>query len=836
MKHVTFNSIRHEILVYGAIALIIVAAAIIGYASVSQYTISVDGSFSNVKSISAEQSIGLKEEIDKAFEMDRTLAGSITGSLSTGKKPSREEIQAMVYGLMGSYPQYNGIYIVLEPGVWDGQDTEYKNKSGTDASGRFMAYYSRDTAGKPILDHVYNYNAGEDGSDFYQLPKTTLKEYVTEPFPWDIQGRKILLSSVVVPILSDGKFMGIAGVDLPLENVQVLADDVSAYNKTSSIYFLSNSGIVTGATGIPGSVGKPLADAGIPLSKDSESILKNIQAGRNDVSENGGKIVAYTPVKTGNSEKPWSVILTVPVDVATVQARTNTIILVVLGGIFTIIGLALLFVIARGIVKPIEQITAYADTIAEGELGEEITIERKDEIGELADSFRRLLSSLQGKALAADGIAAGDLTISIPVTSDRDMLGTSMVTMRDTIRKMAETVTTLSHKATAGDLEVRGDLSQFNGEYREIIAGINETLDAVIAPINGAMELANIYAEGDYTGRFDPSIPVSGSFITFRNSLNHIGEQGASSVRGVKNQIEAVAASIEETTASLEEVTASSAKLASSSNQVSSLADTSLNGVSQILNAMDDLSVNISHVAEMTDTVASISNTTDRLSSQGSDLARRAEAGMQSIIRSIGESSRTMTEMSAQMDQIGQIVRLISEISDQTNLLALNAAIEAARAGDAGRGFAVVADEVKTLAIESQKSAEKIGSMITTLQHQSDNAGRAMEQSSTDVATGNAAVNETLNLFSQIVTHIQQISENTSAVAAAAEEQAAAVQEITASVHELESHVTKTAEEAVSSAAATEETSAALDQISQSVSVVAGASDHINKEMERFKV
>ncbi len=659
---------------------------------------------------------------------------------------------------------------------------------------------------------------------------------MTEPFPWDIQGRKILLSSVVVPIIIDGKFIGIAGVDLPLENVQSLADNVNAYNETSSIYFISNNGIVTGATRIPGSVGRSLADAEIPLSSKSESILEDIQSGRNDVREDKGEIIAYTPVQIGNSDKPWSVILTVPVDVATTQARLNTLILIGLGVLFTVIGLGLLFMIARGIARPIEQITEYANTIAEGELGEEITIERNDEIGRLADSFRRLLASLQGKALAADGIAAGDLSVAIPVISEHDILGSSMVTMRDTIRKMAETVTDLSHKATAGELQVRGDISQYQGEYRNIISGINETLDAVIEPINGAMHLADIYAEGDYTGRFNPSIPVSGSFISFRDSLNHIGVQGAASVRGVKDQIEAVAGSIEETTASLEEVSASSAKLASSSNQVSSLADTSLNGVSQILQAMDDLSMNISHVAEMTDTVASISLTADQLSSQGSDLARRAEEGMQSITVSISESSRTMAEMSLQMEQIGQIVRLISEISDQTNLLALNAAIEAARAGDAGRGFAVVADEVKALAIESQQSAEKIGSMIATLQRQSDNAGKAMEQSSLDVSAGNAAVNETLNLFSQIVTHIKQISENTSSVAAAAQEQAAAVEEITASVHELESHVTKTAEEAVSSAAATEETSAALDQISQSVSTVAIASDRITREMEKFRV
>jgi len=836
MKQLTFRSIRHEILFFGAIALIVVACTIIGYAGFSQYTLSVQDAFVQVKSLSSDQAILLKDEINQAFEVDRTLAGSLYGTISNGQKPSREGVQAMVYGLMTQYPHYNGIFIVLEPDVWDGKDAAYKGKEGTDETGRFMAYYSRDTAGKPKLDKVYNYSEGEDGSDYYQVPKKTLKEYVTEPFPWDIQGRQILLSSVVVPILIDGKFIGIAGIDLPLENIQGLADAVHDYGNTSKIYLVSYDGIVTGATGYQGSVGKVLGEADIPLSGQAESIITDIQNGRNEVFESKGTIVAYTPVQIGNSDKPWSVILTVPVDVATAQAIMNTFILIIIGAICTCIGLILLFFAAKGIARPIEQITLHADTIAQGELGDEIVIERSDEIGRLADSFRRMLSSLQGKALAADGIAAGDLSVEIPISSDHDLLGISMIIMRDTIKKMAETVTHLAHQATEGNLQIRGDNSLFKGDYQKIVSGINETLDAVIKPVNGTMDLAKIYASGDYTGRFDQTIPVSGSFITLRDAMNQIGKQSASSVSGVKKQIESVVGSIEETTASLEEISASSAKLASSSNEVSSLADTSLDRVNQILSSMDELSVNITHVAEMTDSVASITQKTDELSTKGSMLAQQAEQGMQSITTSIEESNQTMNKMSGQMEQIGQIVKLISDIADQTNLLALNAAIEAARAGDAGRGFSVVADEVKSLAIESQHSAEKITEMITTLQRQSIDASTAMTRSSKDVISGNQAVNETLDLFSEIVTCVNQISEHVSTVATAAQEQAAAVQEITTSVHQLEDQVKQTAEEAVSSAAATEETSAALDQIATSVSVVAQATDTINKEMGRFIV
>ena len=188
------------------------------------------------------------------------------------------------------------------------------------------------------------------------------------------------------------------------------------------------------------------------------------------------------------------------------------------------------------------------------------------------------------------------------------------------------------------------------------------------------------------------------------------------------------------------------------------------------------------------------------------------------------------------MGQIGNIIKVISDIADQTNLLALNAAIEAARAGDAGLGFAVVADEVKSLALESQRSTENISSIISTLQKMSKEINEAMIHSSGEVKNGSAAVSETLNVFGQIVTSVNEINHNMGEVAGASEEQAASVQEITASIHELGNLVEQTAKEAIGSAAASEESSAALDQISRVIADAAESVNRISREMNKFTV
>ena len=177
---------------------------------------------------------------------------------------------------------------------------------------------------------------------------------------------------------------------------------------------------------------------------------------------------------------------------------------------------------------------------------------------------------------------------------------------------------------------------------------------------------------------------------------------------------------------------------------------------------------------------------------------------------------------------------VITGIAEQTGLLAFNAAIEAARAGDAGMGFAVVADEVKSLALESQKSAENIATIIGNLQKKTHLVSESMKTSATEVKAGNDAVSETLQVFNEIVQAINVVHANMTEVAGATEEQAAAVEEITASVTEVGSLGQQTAKEAVDSAAATQEVTASIDQITQAISEAAASVQKISLEMGKF--
>ncbi len=833
MKQVKISSIRQRIVLWGGIAFLLVALGIIGFAVFSISSISYDGVKKDLTGIGQNQTVPIRSDLEEALSVSATLAETFSGIRENGITLTPEESDAIIQRTLSVHPDYTGMYVVWEPGVFDGRGKENARKDGFDLDGRFQTWWIRDNGS--IVAGPYLPDESFVTGEYYTIPQKTLTSVVTEPYV-DVD-TNLLMTSAASPIIVNGKFAGIAGLDITLETLTRQADQISGYDNLLREYIVTSGGTIVGATGDPSLLGQNLNETdSLSGSVSGNDITEGFISGSGEVLVKHGIIVTKTPFTIGEMEQSWAVFLTVPEDKATETVRSITLVMVGIGIILTILGLVLLSYAAKKISDPIRKITLFAEHIALGNLSIPLTISSDDEIGKLAASFRRLKEGLNAKADAAMGIARGDLSVTIPVASTRDTLGNAMLAMHTNLSRMTADVQHLSRAAVAGDLTVRADPEPFEGEFREIISGINATLDAVIHPINGAMDLATRYASGDYTASFDPSIPVSGAFATFRDSLNHIGEQSGSVVLAVKEQIESMAGEIEETTASIEEVSAGSARLAESASAVSALADTGMIGISQILSSMNDLSSTINQVTEMIDKVAAISQTTDDLSSKGVHLARNAEEGMQQITVSILESSTTMEAMSGQMTEIGEIVSIISSIADQTNLLALNAAIEAARAGDAGLGFAVVANEVKALAIESQEATEKIVAMITNLQRQSVQTTSALNRSSEEVTAGNTAVNETLVVFSDIIRHIGALSEHISAVSAAAEEQAAAVDEVTSNVHELEGHLTRTSVEATASAAATEQTSAALDQISNSISEVVETSERITREMERFTV
>jgi methyl-accepting chemotaxis protein len=169
---------------------------------------------------------------------------------------------------------------------------------------------------------------------------------------------------------------------------------------------------------------------------------------------------------------------------------------------------------------------------------------------------------------------------------------------------------------------------------------------------------------------------------------------------------------------------------------------------------------------QATSNVQSVASATEELTSSVNEIGRQVQESARLAGEAVGQTRRTndrVSELSKAAARIGDVVELINTIAGQTNLLALNATIEAARAGEAGKGFAVVATEVKALAEETAKATGEIGQQISGIQ---------------------SATEESVGAIEAITGTIQQLSEISSTIAAAVEQQGAATQEISRNVQQ----------------------------------------------------
>lgn len=415
-------------------------------------------------------------------------------------------------------------------------------------------------------------------------------------------------------------------------------------------------------------------------------------------------------------------------------------------------------------------------------------------------------------------------------------ISSTLETARDAVARLVRDTTDLADQAVAGDLRYRADASGHQGDYQKVISGVNQIMDSITGPVNEAMRVAASYAAYDFTTRVDPSCGIVGDWISFRKALDDIGQQVGEAIVKITNEVTRLSASSEMADASVREIATGAGQLAKNAGVVSANAEQGKDGISQVLRAMEDLSVTVGDVSQKTEEVASLSQNSNELARSGTELARKADDGMKVITANSEETARIIAEIQQEMGQIGKIVKLITDIASQTNLLALNAAIEAARAGEAGRGFAVVASEVKSLATESRNSAENISEMITSLQKKSESASRAVSLATSAVNDGNQALNETLTVFGQLASAVEEISEYMEQVASMSEEQAANAEEIAASVNEVSDLMQGTADEAVNMAGITEETSVSLEQLKEIINNVQSVAQGVSGAVTRFRI
>ena len=520
------------------------------------------------------------------------------------------------------------------------------------------------------------------------------------------------------------------------------------------------------------------------------------------------------------------------------------------------------------IIEPISVATSYIEQIGQGQIPEKITDEYPGDFNQIKESINACIDGLAGLAegnsvlrkmakndfnqkvegsyqgiyreiahsvnQVSDSInliilglikaASGDFEgleklNQMGKQSENDQLMPAFINLIETIRSLVAETRMLSEAAVVGNLSHRGQISRFKGEYRKVIQGVNQTLDAVIEPIQEASQvlekMANgnlqITMEGNYQG--DHAIIKSSLNQTIYNMRGYISEISTVlheisdgnlklSISGdyqgdfwkIKESMNTI---IESMTFFMEDVQNAAEQITYGSKQVSEGSQALSQGSLAQANSIQLLNDSVADISQQTRRNAVHADQVRKLATMTLEDVENGNTQMEKMVAS-------MQDINESSFQISKIIKVIDDIAFQTNILALNAAVEAARAGVHGKGFSVVAEEVRNLAARSGAAASETAEMIENSIHK--------------IQEGTRVASATAGAINGIIEKINEVSELIEGIADASEEQSADVEKIYIGIDEVSQIIQHNSATAEEGAAASEELTGQADLLKELLS------------------
>ena len=282
------------------------------------------------------------------------------------------------------------------------------------------------------------------GSMYYQQ-KITKKDLLTNPYFYVYSpkegGDSILETSVAAPILKNGEFAGLAGIDITLDRFQKITDQIRPFENSYAILLANNSTIIS----FPEE-----KFAGDSITKIYPeflhfNVMEKIREGKSFSftyldSTNYSNYVSFSPVKVGNTNSPWSICLIAPTKIIEEEAIANFNYSLLLGFIGLLSFSLITLFIAQRITLPLKQSTDILKDLDKGiiDFSKQVKARSNDELAEMSRSINKLMHTLNETANFARKVGQGNLMASYKPLSDKDVLGNALIDMQHNLRKASE--------------------------------------------------------------------------------------------------------------------------------------------------------------------------------------------------------------------------------------------------------------------------------------------------------------------------------------------------------------------------------------------------------------
>jgi methyl-accepting chemotaxis protein len=372
-----------------------------------------------------------KSYLSEDMMISRTIADNLESLLPYSGEMKLKRTKEVLQRVFKKHPGYRAVYCSWE--------RKYLDPNWNKNYGRVrVSFYlppKNDEDFSMVIYDTLNTLGDELNSSYYSL-KINKKDVLVNPYKDSYFGVEETVTSVFTPLVKGNEFLGVSGLDIPMSRY---ADIISKAEKfyNSSIFLLSNDGVFVGNQ-VSELVGKSINTV---TKNGNIDLIKKIKEGKAfslfNVVDGADYYVTFYPFKVTGSDTPWMVGAAIPIDEINSLMRNNFIPLFIIGifGLIVIVVVIVLF--TKGITEPIEHITEMLKLMADGEIDtvNDIHIKREDEIGYIVNSTNKLVDNLKRTAEFAQEIGKGNLETEFSSVSEKDILGNSLLNMRQSLKK-----------------------------------------------------------------------------------------------------------------------------------------------------------------------------------------------------------------------------------------------------------------------------------------------------------------------------------------------------------------------------------------------------------------
>lgn len=815
---------------------ILIYLLIVGYIAYNMRRQFISKGREQVKIASSEKAYEIESVLAADVAIAKSMASVVRGYLELSETSRVRAKDHLLESILKDNPKYSATWLSWELGAIDPDWTKTYGRQ------RNTCYY--EDGELKFYTELVNMD-GDPSSGPYIESKRNPATTIGGPYEYSAYGgqvdKKLLGVSPTAPIMVNGKFMGIIGTDMFLNEFDSIPY-IDFFDRGFA-YLVTNDGMVVSHENVK-LVNLPIDSLSV-YNGELGRIKAQIAKGEEFTYEGYDSlfdeevVMMVTPVQIGESGKPWAVAVEIPKSEIT-KAFTKTIINAALVAILGLI--VLMWVTYRSaaiIARALDGTSKTLQKLSEGDLEFEnrLRTDTNDELGELAASVNQLIAELRKKAQFSFEIGKGNLDFRFEASGNQDVLGKSLLRMRENLQLViVETNAVIEKALKEGDLSTaRIRTSWESGAWSELSGSINNLLESMSSYFGKIQDVVNRMAEGDISQRLSDST-FRGDILSMAQGLNKSLDNLSTLIEQISHSSLVVSESSAEMLLVSEEMTVNTREIASSIAQMSNGAQNQVTKVDESSSLVETILRSSQDMGYQAEEITNAARMGVENSDNGQKLIQRVGFSMRDIAAFSSDTYDSIQVLTRRSQEIARVLGVITDIASQTNLLALNAAIEAAQAGDAGRGFAVVAEEIRKLAEDSKNSAKQIEQLVSDVQNDVRTTSQAIEMMKSSVRNGEEATSSASDAFNQITdssSKILNLSEDIRKKGVEQTESIKNVVTITESVVVIAEQTAAGSEEVASSAT---ELSAGMDNYVQKSKSLSGIASELKSGVSKFRL